>query len=183
MNSLFFSLVFTILSFTQHSNMDITAPSSIYQFDIKTIKGDKLDFKKYAGKKILIVNVASECGFTKQYAQLEELAEHYKDKLVVIGFPCNDFGGQEPGSAEEIQNFCTSKFGVTFPLTEKINIKSKPVHPIYEWLTHKEQNGVLDAKVGWNFNKFLLNEKGQLIAYFGSSVKPLDDDILDLLKD
>ncbi len=128
-----------------------------------------IDFSAYKGKKILVVNVASECGYTSQYAQLQELYETFQDKLVIIGCPCNDFGGQEPGSADEIKDFCSLRFGVTFPLTEKLNIKSNPVHPIYEWLCSKEQNGTSDAEVSWNFCKFLLDENGQWSRFYPSS--------------
>lgn len=151
---------------------------SIHAFKIESIDGRTINFADFKGKKILIVNVASECGYTKQYAQLQELYELHKDKLVVVGFPSNDFGGQEPGTAAEIQEFCSSKFGVTFPITTKVNIKSSPVHPIFEWLTQKSRNGVLDTTVKWNFNKFLLNENGMLEKALPSSVTPLDEEIL-----
>src|SRR6185369_13484085 len=121
----------------------------VYAYKIKTIDGKPLDLLQYKGKKILIVNVASECGFTPQYTDLEKLYEQYKDKLVIIGFPCNDFGGQEPGTAEEIKQFCTHTYNVTFPIAEKVNITSEPISPIYEWLTKKELNDVEDSKVKW----------------------------------
>ncbi len=157
----------------------MSEPSSIHHFKIESIDGKTIDFANFKGKKILIVNVASECGYTKQYAQLQELHELHQNKLVILGFPSNDFGGQEPGSAEEIQEFCSSKFGVTFPLTTKVNIKSSPVHPIYEWLTQKSKNGVMDASVKWNFNKFLIDENGRLEKALPSSVTPLDEEILN----
>lgn len=153
---------------------------SIYQFRINSIEGNELDFTKFEGKKILIVNVASECGYTPQYAQLEELYKTFEDKLVVIGFPCNDFGGQEPDSEEKIQQFCTVRYGVTFPLTQKVGITSN-THPIYEWLNHKSQNGIADNEVTWNFCKFLLDEKGQLIQFFPSATDPASEDIIDLI--
>ena len=120
---------------------------------LKLNSKEKLCLKDFKGKKILLVNVASECGFTKQYADLEKLYTTYKDKLVIIGFPCNQFGGQEPGTEEEIATFCSSKFAVTFPLTTKIDVKGDNQHPIYKWLTSKALNGVNDYSVNWNFNK------------------------------
>lgn len=154
---------------------------SIHQFRIKDIEGNELDFSKFKGKKILIVNVASECGYTPQYGQLEELYEAFKDKLVIVGFPCNDFGGQEPGSEFEIQQFCTVRYGVTFPLTQKVNIKGNNPHPIYQWLSHKSENGLSNNDVTWNFCKFLLDEEGQLIAFFPSATYPASEEIIDLI--
>lgn len=149
---------------------------------LKLNSKEKLCLNDFKGKKILLVNVASECGFTKQYADLEKLYTTYKDKLVIIGFPCNQFGGQEPGTEEEIATFCSSKFAVTFPLTTKIDVKGDNQHPIYKWLTSKSLNGVNDYSVNWNFNKFLLDENGQLIGYFSSRINPMDSDIINLLK-
>ena len=155
--------------------------SSIHQFKISGIAGEAIDFKNFAGRKILVVNVASECGFTPQYGILQELYNANKDKLVVVGFPCNDFGGQEPGDHKEIKAFCEKNYGVTFPITEKVSIINKPPNAIYQWLCSKEQNQVLDARVEWNFNKFLLDEKGHLLAYYPSSIDPLDDRLLSQL--
>jgi glutathione peroxidase len=149
---------------------------------LKLNSKEKLCLNDFKGKKILLVNVASECGFTKQYADLEKLYTTYKDKLVIIGFPCNQFGGQEPGTEEEIATFCSSKFAVTFPLTTKIDVKGDKQHPIYKWLTSKTLNGVNDYSVNWNFNKFMLDENGQLIGYFSSRINPMDSDIINLLK-
>lgn len=172
-----FILFHLLFSISQYTSMSATP--SIHHFKIESIDGKTINFADYKGKKILIVNVASECGYTNQYAQLQELYELHSDKLVVVGFPSNDFGGQEPGTVAEIQEFCSSKFGVTFPLTTKVNIKSSPVHPIYEWLTQKSKNGVMDANVKWNFNKFLIDENGILVKALPSSVTPLDDEILN----
>ncbi len=155
---------------------------SIHNFKIKGLETGEIDFSKFKGKKILVVNTASKCGYTKQYKQLEELYQANKENLVVVGFPCNDFGGQEPGSAEEISDFCQKNFGVTFPLTEKVSVKGATKHPIYQFLTQEENNGVADVEVKWNFHKFLLDENGKLIASFASSVTPLDEEILSLLK-
>ena len=154
---------------------------SIHQFRIKDIEGKELDFGRFQGKKILVVNVASECGYTPQYAQLEELYKTFNDKLVIVGFPCNDFGGQEPGSEEEIQQFCTLRYGVTFPLAEKVSIKGEVPHPIYKWLTQASSNGVTNYEVTWNFCKFLLDEQGQLLAFFPSATYPASEDIIDLI--
>lgn len=154
---------------------------SIHAFKAERIDGEVIDFADYKGKKILVVNVASECGFTPQYQQLQELYEEFKDKLVIIGFPCNDFGGQEPGNHAQIRAFCKEKYGVRFPLTAKISIKGPQPHPIYQWLTSKAKNGVMDSTVSWNFQKYLLDEKGRLVHYFPSSVSPLDDHILHWL--
>jgi glutathione peroxidase len=155
---------------------------SIHSFKVKGIDGKEIDFSKFKGKKILVVNTASRCGYTKQYEGLQKLYETYNKKLVVVGFPCNQFLGQEPGTSEEIMAFCKSNYGVTFPLAEKIDVKGKDAAPIYKWLCSKEANGVVDAKISWNFNKFLLDENGNMLAYFPSSVKPDSEEILNYLK-
>ena len=152
--------------------------TSIHQFKIKGINGETINFSQFEGKKILIVNTASECGFTIQYQQLQELHDQSKEKLVIIGFPANNFGGQEPGSNQEIKDFCELKYGVNFPLTEKISVTGDNQHPIYQWLTRKSLNGVSDNEVKWNFHKFLINESGQLITSFPSAVGPFDDQII-----
>lgn len=152
--------------------------STIHDFKIQALNSDEtIDFKTFEGKKILIVNVASECGYTDQYADLERLYNTYKDQLVVVGFPCNQFGGQEPGMEEDIARFCSSTYGVTFPMTTKIDVKGENQHEIYRWLTSKSLNGKDDYEIKWNFNKFLLDEQGQLIDYFPSKVKPFDEAI------
>ncbi|MEP7164510.1 MAG: glutathione peroxidase [Ferruginibacter sp.] len=154
---------------------------TIYQFKVKSLDGDVIDFASFKGKKILVVNTASECGYTPQYKDLEELYEKYKGKLVIVGFPTNDFGGQEPGSNSEIKSFCQKNYGVTFPMAAKITVKGDETAPIYKWLTSKEDNGVLDATIKWNFNKFLLDENGHMIAYFPSKVKPMSEEITSKL--
>lgn len=132
---------------------------SFYDFTVKAIDGKDLPLSTFKGKKVLVVNVASKCGFTPQYAKLEELYEKYgKDDFVVIGFPANNFLHQEPGTNEEIKEFCTLNYGVTFPMMAKISVKGKDIAPLYQWLTHKSENGVSDAKIGWNFHKFLIDE-------------------------
>lgn len=158
-----------------------TTPPTVHGFKVESLDGGTINFVGFKGKKILIVNTASQCGYTPQYEELQALYEKYQDKLVVIGFPANNFGGQEPGSNKEIKEFCSSKFKVTFPMAAKISVKGEDAHPLYQWLTSKEKNGVLDAEVKWNFNKFLLNEKGELIAYFGSKVKPMSEEITSKL--
>ena len=158
-----------------------TAPAdtiqNIYKFKVASLDGGTIDFSKFKGKKILIVNTASECGYTPQYKDLEALYEKYKDKLVVVGFPANNFGAQEPGTNSEIKTFCQKNYGVTFPMAAKISVKGDDTAPIYLWLTHKDQNGVLDAEIKWNFNKFLLDEHGKMIAYFPSKVTPMSEEI------
>ena len=155
---------------------------SIHSFTVKSIDGKDIKMSSFKGKKILIVNTASKCGYTPQYESLEKVYEQYKDKLVIIGFPCNQFGGQEPGSNEEIVEFCKKNYGVTFPLADKVDVKGANTAAIYQWLTQKSKNGVLDASISWNFNKFLLDENGKMIAYFPSNVKPDSEAILSNLK-
>jgi glutathione peroxidase len=156
--------------------------NSIYQFTVPSIEGGTIDFSQYKGKKILVVNTASKCGYTPQYEGLEKLYEAHKNDLVVVGFPANNFGGQEPGTNEEIQEFCKLRYGVTFPLAQKVEVVGESTHPLFKWLTTKEQNGVLDAKIAWNFNKFLLDENGQLLAYFPSKVTPESEEIAKYLQ-
>lgn len=155
---------------------------SIHSFKVKSIEGGTIDFSKFKGKKILVVNTASKCGYTPQYEALEKVYEQYKDKLVIVGFPANNFGAQEPGSDGEIQEFCKARFGVKFPLASKISVKGDDMAPIYKWLTSKSENGVLDATIAWNFNKFLLDENGKMIAYFPSKVTPDSEEITKYLK-
>jgi len=150
---------------------------SIYDIEIKDINGNLILLSEFKEKKILFVNVASECGFTKQYKELQALSDNYKEKLVVIGLPCNQFGNQEPGESSQIQEFCELNFGVTFLLTEKINVKGSKQHPLYKWLTSKDFNGKKNSSVKWNFQKYLVNEKGSLIDYYYSITKPMSSKI------
>lgn len=151
--------------------------SSIHSFKVPSIDGGTIDFAKFKGKKILVVNTASKCGYTPQYEALEKLYEANKGKLVIVGFPANNFGGQEPGSNEEINAFCKKNYGVSFPMAEKVSVKGSDTHPLFKWLTAKSENGVLDAEIKWNFTKFLLDENGKLIASFPSNVSPTGKEI------
>ena len=155
---------------------------SIHTFKVAGIDGKQINLAAYKGKKILIVNTASKCGYTPQYESLQKVYDQYKDKLVILGFPCNQFGGQEPGTNEEIVAFCKQNYGVNFPLADKIDVKGANIAPIYQWLTQKAKNGVLDANISWNFNKFLLDENGNLMAHFGSKTKPFDADLIKLIE-
>jgi glutathione peroxidase len=143
-----------------------------YDFRVKTLEGEDFDFASLKGKKVMIVNTASKCGNTPQYRDLEALYEKYQGELVIIGFPANDFGSQEPGSASEIREFCTQNYGVTFPMMEKITVKGDDMHPVYKWLTSKDLNGLMDSKVTWNFQKYLIDEKGKLVDVLNPKEKP-----------
>ena len=165
-----------------HPDYNQTMESNFYEFKLKDIDGKEVDFSSFKGKKLLIVNVASKCGYTKQYAQLQELYENFGDKVLVLGFPANNFGGQEPGSNEEIKAFCDAEFGVTFPMFEKISVKGFDKHPLYRWLSDASQNGWNNEEPSWNFCKYFINEKGELVKFFPSSVNPLDEEILKLIE-
>ncbi|KQC28943.1 glutathione peroxidase [Flagellimonas eckloniae] len=151
--------------------------NSLYDININTLGGIPIRLSQYKGKHILFVNVASECGFTKQYKELQALSDRYKEELVVIGLPCNQFGKQEPGDASQIQEFCELNFGVTFLLTEKIHVKGSKQHPLYKWLTSKDLNSKKSSSVKWNFQKYLVDEKGNLIDYYFSITKPMSPKI------
>ena len=155
---------------------------TIYDYKVESLDGKEINFADFKGKKILIVNTASECGFTPQYADLETLAKDYKDKLVVVGFPANNFGGQEPGSNAEIGAFCQKNYGVTFPMAAKVSVKGDDTAPIFKYLTEKELNGVKNTTILWNFTKFLLDENGKLIETFISTTKPTSESITKYLK-
>ena len=152
--------------------------SGFYDFKVKTLDGGEFDFSTLKGKKVMIVNTASKCGFTPQYKDLEEVYEQYGDELVIIGFPANNFANQEPGTASEIQKFCTDNYGITFPMMAKISVKGKDMHPLYKWLTSKEENGVMDSDVRWNFQKYLIDENGKLVDVIYSREKPNSDKVL-----
>ena len=153
---------------------------SFYNFKVKDIDGKMFDFASLKGKKVMIINVASKCGFTPQYAELEELYKKYGSaNFIIIGFPANNFGSQEPGSDSEIKTFCTSTYGVTFPMMAKISVKGDDMHPLYKWLTQKSENGVIDSPVLWNFQKFMIDEKGNLRVVFPSKTKPMSDEVIN----
>ena len=154
---------------------------SIYDFKVAGLDGGEIDLAAYKGKKILIVNTASKCGYTSQYEGLEKLYEANKGKLVVIGFPANNFLYQEPGNNEEIKSFCQKNYGVTFPMAAKIDVKGKNIHPLYVWLTQKKYNNHSDNNVKWNFQKYLIDEKGQLIDVFAPGIEPMSDEIISAL--
>ena len=155
--------------------------ASVYDIPVTSIGGEPLDLNEFRGKHMLVVNVASKCGFTKQYKALQELSTAYENELVVIGFPCNQFGAQEPGTASEITSFCEMRYGVSFPLTEKINVKGSKQHPVYQWLTKKELNGRKNSKVHWNFQKYLIDPEGKLVDVLYSTTSPLSRKITRFL--
>ena len=154
---------------------------SFYDIKLNDINGKQIDLKSFEDKYILFVNVASKCGFTSQYTDLEKLHQQYQNDLVVIGLPCNQFGGQEPGNAEEIKNFCSSNYGVTFIISEKIEVKGEGIHPLYQWLTQKELNGKKSSTVKWNFQKYIVDKNGELLNYFYSMTSPLSNKITSLI--
>lgn len=174
----------------KNSNRDISKVDTtekmnlktIYDFKVESLDGNEINFADFKGKKILIVNTASECGFTPQYADLEKLSKDYADNLVVVGFPANNFGGQEPGSNKEIGAFCEKNFGVTFPMAAKVSVKGEDTAPIFKYLTEKELNGVKNTAILWNFTKFLIDENGHLIDSYISTTKPTSDSITKYLK-
>ncbi len=176
--AMFLAAAVCLLAFTTTDNFK---KKGIYSFKVESLEGGSIDFSKFKGKKILIVNTASKCGYTPQYKGLEELYQKYKDKLVIVGFPANNFGGQEPGTNTEIKEFCTKNYGVTFPMAAKVSVKGDDQAAIFKWLCNKAQNGVLDAEIKWNFGKFLLDEKGTLLAYFPSKVDPMSEEITSKL--
>jgi glutathione peroxidase len=169
-------LLFTIQSQAQSAQ-------NIYQFKVLDLSGKMFDFATLKGKKILIVNTASKCGYTKQYEQLEALYKEYKGKnFVIVGFPANNFGEQEPGTNTEIATFCKLNYGVTFPMMSKISVKGTDINSVYQFLTQKSKNGLKDSEVKWNFQKYLINEKGELVDFYLSAVKPKDDKIVNWVK-
>lgn len=170
--------LFTLLLILTSSIMN-AQKQNLYNFKVKDIDGKEFDMSSLKGKKVMIVNTASECGFTHQYKDLQELYLKCKDKnFVIIGFPCNQFGGQEPGSEKEIKTFCSKNYGVTFPMMSKVDVKGNNQAAIFKWLTTKELNGVSAGNVAWNFNKFLIDENGNLVEHLASTTEPLSDKIL-----
>lgn len=167
-----------------NSASETLKPMNLYQFSIKTLEGEAFDLSALKGKKVMIVNTASECGLTPQYAHLQELYEaEGKGDFEIIGFPCNDFGAQEPGTAEQIATFCEKNYGVSFPMMEKVHVKGENQHPIYAWLTEKDKNGVGDHEVQWNFHKFLVDENGNLVKEVLPQTLPIDEEVLSWIKE
>ncbi len=157
------------------------AAVSIYDFKVPSLDGNSIDLSAYKGKKIMIVNTASKCGYTPQYKDLEALYEKYKDKLVIIGFPANNFNQQEPGSNTEIKEFCTKNYGVTFPMAEKVSVKGDGIHPLFKYLTEEAAKMGVEDPIKWNFTKFLVDENGKLVAVFPSKVTPMSDEVTKYL--
>lgn len=168
-------LVFAVMGFGQ---------KSFHDFVVKDISGQEFDLKQLKGKKVLVVNTASKCGLTPQYEDLEKLYNEYKNQnFVIIGFPANNFMNQEPGTNEEISEFCEKNYGVSFPMMSKISVKGDDMHPLYEWLTNKEKNGKMDSKVSWNFQKYMINEAGKLVGYVKPRIKPYNEEIIAFIED
>jgi glutathione peroxidase len=165
-----FLMIFSASAFSQ--------TSGFYDFKVKTLEGGTFDFSSLKGKKVMIVNVASKCGNTPQYKDLEALYEKYRDILVIIGFPANNFASQESGTAAEIRKFCTENYGVTFPLMEKISVKGSDMAPVYKWLTSKSKNGLMDSEVKWNFQKYLVDESGNLVQVIEPKENPMSDKVI-----
>ncbi|WP_299247476.1 glutathione peroxidase [uncultured Lacinutrix sp.] len=157
--------------------IDVNKLESIYNIKINSLNGKPIVLSTFKGKHLLFVNVASKCGFTPQYKDLQKLSDNYKDKLVIIGVPCNQFGSQEPGNANDIETFCEVNYGVTFLISEKIEVKGSIKHPLYKWLTQKSKNGISNSTVKWNFQKYLVNSEGKLINYYFSSTSPTSNKI------
>jgi glutathione peroxidase len=158
------------------------AAMSVYDFKVPGLDGNSIDLSKFKGKKLLIVNTASKCGYTPQYADLEKLYEKYKDKLTIVGFPANNFGSQEPGTNADIKEFCSKNYGVSFPMAEKVDVVGDNTHPLFKYLTEEAKKlGVADPVIKWNFTKFLIDENGKLIAVFPSKVTPLSEEVTKYL--
>jgi glutathione peroxidase len=182
-----FLILFSFQNKAQHINHPSEEGSikkqNIYQFKVKDLNENVFDFASLKGKKIMIVNTASKCGYTPQYKDLEAIYKQYKDQgFVIVGFPANNFGSQEPGTNQEIETFCKLNYGVTFPMMSKISVKGNDMHKIYQFLTQKSKNGLQDSEVDWNFQKYLINEKGELIKVLKSRVSPTDPEIINWIK-
>jgi len=170
----------TILILSVFLSNNMNAQENIYQFKVTDLYGDSFDFSKLKGKKIMIVNTASKCGNTPQYENLQKLYDTYKDQnFVIIGFPANNFGKQEPGSDQEIAAFCKENYGVTFPMMSKISVKGNDMHEVYQFLTQKSKNGLEDSEVKWNFQKYLLDEKGELVKVIAPKTLPTEAGIIE----
>jgi glutathione peroxidase len=156
---------------------------TFHDFIVKSLEGEEFDLRQLRGKKVLVVNTASKCGFTPQYQELQKLYEEYgQEGFIIIGFPANNFLKQEPGTDEEIREFCELKYGVSFPMMAKISVKGKNIHPVYKWLTRKEENGKMDSSVKWNFQKYMVDEDGKLVGVVSPKTKPYDPKILNWIK-
>ena len=176
MKTIFFTILIVLTS------KSMAQSTSIYDYSFTSIDGINISLNQFKGKKMLFVNVASRCGFTSQYKELQELHEKYQDGLILIGFPCDQFGGQEPGAEREIKAFCQKNYGVDFIMSEKINVKGKNQHPIYSWLTQSSLNGEKNSSVLWNFQKYLIDEKGVYVDYYTSITSPTSTKITRHLK-
>ena len=170
-----------LLSLMCLNSINIEAQESIYDIKINNIDGDPINLNQFRNKYLLFVNVASKCGFTKQYEGLEQLHQKYKDNLIIIGVPCNQFGGQEPGTENDIKQFCSINYGVSFILTEKIDVKGENQHTLYRWLTNKELNGSINSSIKWNFQKYIVGKNGRLIEYFYSTTQPMSTKIISII--
>jgi glutathione peroxidase len=167
----------------ESSSNQTMSKQTIYQFQVEDLEGNTFDFSILKGKKILVVNTASECGLTPQYEQLQAIYEKYKDKnFVIIGFPANNFGSQEPGTNQQIATFCQKNFGVSFPMMSKISVKGNDMHAVYQFLTQKAKNGLEDSEVQWNFQKYLINEKGELEKVISPRTLPTDAEIVNWIE-
>ena len=175
-------LMFSLFSSEFNKKKSKKAPMSIYDISINNIEGNEISLSDYKGKYILFVNVASNCGFTRQYKDLQQLYDENIDKLVVVGVPCNQFGAQEPGNEDQISIFCSEKYNVSFPMTEKTYVRGSNQHPLYEWLTSKELNGRKNSSVKWNFQKYLVDKEGNLIDYWYSLTNPMSSKITNYIK-
>ena len=175
-------LIISLLNSDYSSNINKETTMPIYDITINDIEGNTIKLSDYKGKYVLFVNVASNCGFTRQYRELQKLYKDNDEKLVVVGVPCNQFGGQEPGNEEKISIFCSENYNVTFPMTEKVSVRGSNQHPLYKWLTSKELNGRKNSSVKWNFQKYLIDKDGNLIDYWYSLTSPTSSKITNYIK-
>ena len=176
-----FILLFSVILI---ATLSYSQKKTFYDFKVQDIDGNVVDLKRYKGKKVLVVNVASKCGYTPQYKDMEKLYKNYKDSnLVILGFPCNQFNDQEPGTPQELKDFCSKNYGLTFPIMAKIKVLGDDAEPLYKWLQHKSENGWQDNTVKWNFNKFMISETGEFQGYVPSQTLPNDRVIIDWIMD